>query len=259
MYLIWYMAAALAVSVLTGIYICFYEQYADEQLKRELVLNNCAGQSDEDETKQLDEVQQSDRRRELLRKQWNLKECWRSGRLARISLSVGVINLLLSFVVYRFMSINALLAQIKWLFMLWLLLPVALIDLKRRLIPSHILWVMLIVRIVFFILELQSAEEYQSFLITSVAVGAVIGGGIMLIVHAISRGGLGWGDVKLFALLGFYVGSSHMLQLLVYCFLLSSLTGVGMLIFKKAHLQDQMPLAPFAFLGAVLTCVFLNF
>lgn len=255
MYLIWYMLISLAVSALTGIYICFYKSYAEKQLAKENVLKAQAEQPEASE----EEQQSVNVKQPSLQERWSLKACWRDGTLVRVSLLAGVINLLLSFVVYHFMSANALLAQVKWLAMLWLLLPVALIDFKMKLIPNHVLWVMLVARLVFFALELRNAGEYQSFLITSVAVGAVIGGGIMLIVHAISRGGLGWGDVKLFALLGFYAGSSNMLQLLVYCFLLSSLTGIGMLIFKKAHLQDQMPLAPFAFLGAVLACVFLNY
>lgn len=149
--------------------------------------------------------------------------------------------------------------QIRWILLMWSLLPLMWLDIKHRQISSHILIALLVVRIIFLIYELQTDADALEYLLPMVVLGAVIGGGSMLLVYAVSRGGLGFGDVKIFAVLGLYVGSGKILELMVYTFLFSALFGIVLLISRKGHLKDEIPMAPFAYIGTVLTCFFIGF
>lgn len=71
--------------------------------------------------------------------------------------------------------------------------------------------------------------------------GALLAGGSMLIFYMAFRRGIGAGDVKLLAVVGFYVGCERIWELLFLIFLMAAVWGI---LCKK-----EVPLAICVFLG----------
>ena len=69
--------------------------------------------------------------------------------------------------------------------------------------------------------------------------------------------GVGMGDLKMFFVVGAFVGSSKILMTMFYTFFASALIGVVFLAFKKAKLKDSLAMAPFAFVGILIEFILL--
>ncbi len=82
--------------------------------------------------------------------------------------------------------------------------------------------------------------------------GAAIGFILLLFIAVVSKGGMGGGDIKLFAVIGFAVGT----KLVLISFLLSTFLGacfgiIGMLI-GKVKKGKPMPFGPYIAVGTVI-------
>ncbi|MFO1443100.1 prepilin peptidase [Bacillus sp. Bva_UNVM-123] len=81
--------------------------------------------------------------------------------------------------------------------------------------------------------------------------GAVVGFTLLLLIAVVSRGGMGGGDIKLFALIGLAVG----MKMVLLSFFLSALFGalfgvIGMLIGKLKR-KNPIPFGPFIAAGTL--------
>jgi len=76
-----------------------------------------------------------------------------------------------------------------------------------------------------------------------------------LAIALISRGGMGMGDVKLAAPIGWvsgYFGLNTVLNSSFAAFLLGSLVGVGLMAFGKAGRKSAIPFGPFMLIGQLI-------
>lgn len=140
----------------------------------------------------------------------------------------------------------------KWSTLFWGVYLLAKIDYHEKKIPNKIVLIMLIARVVFLIYEIVVNLEYWKTVLVYPLLGAAIGGMIMAVAMLISRKGVGMGDVKMFIVIGAFVGSTEILATLFYTILISVIGGVMLLITKKARLKDSVPMAPFACAGIAL-------
>lgn len=140
----------------------------------------------------------------------------------------------------------------KWSTLFWGVYLLAKIDYHEKKIPNKIILIMLIARVVFLIYEIVVNLEYWKTVLVYPLLGAAIGGMIMAVAMLISRKGVGMGDVKMFIVIGAFVGSTEILATLFYTILISVIGGVMLLITKKARLKDSVPMAPFACAGIAL-------
>ena len=92
-------------------------------------------------------------------------------------------------------------------------------------------------------------------MLLSIGMGALLGGGMFLLAHFISKGGVGMGDVKLFAVIGCYVGSGSIMSVAFLSALSGAVYSISMLLLKKIKLKEEIPFAPFIFVGTMLTMV----
>lgn len=75
--------------------------------------------------------------------------------------------------------------------------------------------------------------------------GALLGGGTLLAVALLSRGGMGGGDIKLLAALGAWLGPGQVLLVLFLSFLLGGIGGMGLLLLKIKGRRDAIAFAPY--------------
>lgn len=83
------------------------------------------------------------------------------------------------------------------------------------------------------------------------ALGAVLGGGLMFLLAAVSRGGMGGGDIKLWTFIGLMLGVRLTLAAVFAAGLLGSLYGAGLMMAGKYRRRMQVPFAPFIAAGTL--------
>jgi len=136
------------------------------------------------------------------------------------------------------------------LMMVFTLLAIAAgIDYKKYLIPNKLIVAGLAGRLALLVAEAAAGSDgiMQSVLLSGA--GLILGLILMLFLSLITRQGIGYGDVKLFAWLGFCVGITDAYYVLFYSVLFAALAGAFLLIFKKADRKKKLPFAPFIFAG----------
>ena len=85
--------------------------------------------------------------------------------------------------------------------------------------------------------------------IKSDLIGFAFGFGFLLIVSLISRGALGFGDVKLFGIIGIMSGAICTYYTLIFCLIVSALVSTVLLITKKKGRKDSIPFGPCILIG----------
>lgn len=133
-----------------------------------------------------------------------------------------------------------------------ILQTLVLIDLKIQIIPNRLLIIGGIIKVLLLIWELIFSKEtiFLSF-IRSVA-GLLICLIGMLAICFISKHGIGYGDVKLFAYLGFVLGPLDTYYILFYAVLLAAVYAVYAVLVKKEKRTTKISFGPFTYLGFVV-------
>lgn len=134
---------------------------------------------------------------------------------------------------------------------------IAVIDYRLKKIPNHLIVFLLIARVVIMLTEIFLAPDlWVSILISSIA-GMLAGGLIILACMLISRGGVGAGDVKLYAVTGFCFGLTGVMAVMMYSLFLAAIASIVLLISRKAKMKSSLPMAPFIFAGLSVYFIFL--
>ncbi|WP_433751281.1 prepilin peptidase [Falsibacillus pallidus] len=87
-------------------------------------------------------------------------------------------------------------------------------------------------------------------------VGAVVGFGLLLLIAVISRGAMGGGDIKLFFVLGVFLGLKATLLTFGLASLTGAIYGIAMMAAGKYGKRQAVPFGPFIGLGAILSCFY---
>jgi Flp pilus assembly protein protease CpaA len=136
----------------------------------------------------------------------------------------------------------------------WQLLPllgalalVVVLDLRIRIIPDIITLPGLA-----YALGL-AAVAVRSPTVIEAGLGALVGGGVVLLFAIVSRGGMGGGDIKLMAMLGAALGWRGALTALALSQVVGAVIGLGILVVRRRRPARHLPVgALIAFFGAIL-------
>ncbi len=126
------------------------------------------------------------------------------------------------------------------------LLAISLIDLEHYIVPNRIVAPALGASLLLYAGALGGPAE-PTDLVRAVTAGLVAGLGLG-VVHLVSPGGMGMGDVKLAFLLGLHLGWAGWGQVGLGFFLgfaYGSVVGVGLLITGRRGRREHIPFAPF--------------
>lgn len=131
------------------------------------------------------------------------------------------------------------------------LVEIARADSKEKRISNKWLKVLLLLRILLFLGEInRQISDFESNLIDVVS-GVFIGGGIFFAGYCLSKKGLGAGDVKLMAVVGSYLGSDNVLRAAVFSVSYVSGYFLWKLLKEKESEQTQTAFAPFVLAGVI--------
>ncbi|WP_253701543.1 A24 family peptidase [Bacillus sp. FJAT-27445] len=82
--------------------------------------------------------------------------------------------------------------------------------------------------------------------------GAAVGFILLLLIALVSKGGMGGGDIKLFAVIGFAVGTKLVLLSFLLATLFGAVFGVLALMLKLVKRRQPIPFGPFIALGTLV-------
>jgi prepilin signal peptidase PulO-like enzyme (type II secretory pathway) len=165
--------------------------------------------------------------------------------------------ILLSVWVLMFSGVLSAFSVIKTAMLIVLSYTAMVIDINTKRIPNALIlamiagWLLLITTMVFIDIEIGAGVFIDSIY------GLLLGGGLFLLVYLLSRKGLGGGDVKFMSAAGLYLGFSGTIPAILFGTIIAALTGLVLILLKKINRKDSIPLAPFLFIGIIIT-VFLS-
>ncbi|WP_174729839.1 prepilin peptidase [Mesobacillus harenae] len=81
--------------------------------------------------------------------------------------------------------------------------------------------------------------------------GAAVGFFLLLLISVVSKGGMGGGDIKLFALIGFAVGTKTLLLSFFFSTLFGALFGIAGLLLGLLKRKQPIPFGPFIAMGTL--------
>lgn len=130
------------------------------------------------------------------------------------------------------------------------MIVVSFIDLDFQIIPDQISIPLIFIGFIFSLLSHNYTALVSDF--KESLMGIVVGGGSLLIVSIVSKGGMGGGDIKLNAAIGAFLGWKSALLTIFIGSLIGSIVGIIML--KKTG-KRKIPFGPFLSIGALI-CLF---
>ncbi|WP_034757192.1 prepilin peptidase [Rossellomorea vietnamensis] len=87
-------------------------------------------------------------------------------------------------------------------------------------------------------------------------IGAAVGFGLLLLIAVVSKGGMGGGDIKLYAVIGFVVGLKVMILSFMLATFFGAVFGLIALAFKLIEKGKPIPFGPFIALGTILAYLY---
>jgi len=135
-----------------------------------------------------------------------------------------------------------------------LFIVLGVIDLEHKLILNKITYPAAAVALIISVLLPQAEVIHLPWLenINGV-IGGAIGFVLLLIPALILRGGMGWGDVKMAALIGLVVGFPLVFVALVMGLILGGLVAGILLLFRIKGRKEPIPFGPFLSLATMAT------
>jgi leader peptidase (prepilin peptidase)/N-methyltransferase len=140
-----------------------------------------------------------------------------------------------------------------FLFYFCLLLTLGIIDLEQGLILNRLVYPGIVAALV---ISLFSHELAGSLFVVPSPLkalgGSAAGLAILLVIALVSRGGMGWGDVKMAALMGAMLGFPEVLVGIFAAILSGGLVAVLLLLFRIRGRKQAIPFGPFLALGTLV-------
>ena len=128
----------------------------------------------------------------------------------------------------------------------------ATIDLRTRRIPNVLIAFGLAVRVIMYVVELVFFSEDVLSIFINDMIGFAIGFGILFLAAIISKGSVGFGDVKLFAVIGLFGGAILTYSTLLAALIFNTIASVVIIIVKKKNRKTAIPFGPAIFAGYLI-------
>jgi len=128
------------------------------------------------------------------------------------------------------------------LFVFSVSLVITIIDLEHYLILDSVVVVLFLSGILFHFFSEKISLQGR-------LIGMLVGFAIPFLLALVSRGGMGGGDIKLCAAMGFWLGFPGIFQAIFLGATLGGILGIILLITKVKNRKDPIPFGPFLMIG----------
>lgn len=168
-----------------------------------------------------------------------------------ISLRYPAVEVLTGGLFYLLVGLKGLSAELLALIVLiGLLIAISLIDLDFQIVPDLLSIGGLLMGLGF------SFFRNPHFYFRDALYGVLVGGGVLFLIAfgyelITKREGMGFGDVKLLAMIGSFLGVRGAIFSLIAGSFFGTIVGVALMVVKKKDLKYAIPFGPFLSLGAL--------
>lgn len=169
-----------------------------------------------------------------------------------------VVNIGLCELLFLFYEENTLIHIVKRIIIASVLWIAAYFDKKSYRIPNKLILLGLAFRVIVLGVEvLTIGTGVKEFIIPELIASAAMFV-ISIICMLIAKNGLGMGDVKLFMIMGLFLGIRGMMTAMFYSLIITFFVSVFMLITKKKNRKDYLPFAPSIMVGTIMAFALSN-
>jgi leader peptidase (prepilin peptidase)/N-methyltransferase len=140
-------------------------------------------------------------------------------------------------------TFGATLQTIAALLFTWVLIALSLIDIKKQILPDNMTLPLLWLGI--FCSFFGLFTDLESSIIGAMAGYLILWSVYQLFKFVTKKEGMGFGDFKLLATLGAWVGYSYLPQIILVSSVVGSVIGISMLITGKTKQQQPIPFGPY--------------
>jgi leader peptidase (prepilin peptidase)/N-methyltransferase len=127
------------------------------------------------------------------------------------------------------------------------------IDLEHSLILNKVVYPGMVVALLLSLYPWPWLSESIVMRVAYAALGGAAGFAIFLLIAIVSRGGMGWGDVKLAALIGLATGFPMVFVAIITAAILGGIVAVALLATRRKGRREMIPFGPFLALAAMVT------
>lgn len=144
--------------------------------------------------------------------------------------------------------------SIRMLCLMGGLIVVAKIDKQKTIIPNAILMLLLMIRVVIYVIECICMHDLMliEMLTISALVGGLLGALIFFVAKLIFPQGIGMGDVKLFAVIGLYIGQSSIFIAMILSLIVAMMCGLYQVFRKRITMKDSITFGPYIAVGTII-------
>jgi len=140
---------------------------------------------------------------------------------------------------------------------------IAIIDLQHKLILNKVVFPCVIAGIIIAPFFVHGGNFYQGGVhfgdvsagLLNGLIGGAVGFAFLLIPALVTRGGMGFGDVKMAFLIGVATGFGEVLVAILGGIILGGMTAVFLLVSRLKKRKEAIPFGPFLSLAAIITLV----
>jgi leader peptidase (prepilin peptidase)/N-methyltransferase len=129
------------------------------------------------------------------------------------------------------------------------------IDLEQGLVLNKVVYPAMVVALLLALVPEPGFSQLAAMRVANAAIGGAVGFAMFLLIALVSRGGMGWGDVKLAALIGLATGFPLVFVAIVMGAILGGIVAVALMIARRKKRRDPIPFGPFLALAAMVTLV----
>lgn len=134
-----------------------------------------------------------------------------------------------------------------------LFIVISVIDLEHGLILNKVVYPGMVVALLLALYPWPWLNQSMGMRIANAAIGGAIGFVIFLLIALVSRGGMGWGDVKLAALIGLATSFPLVFVAVIMAAIVGGIVAVALVIAKRRKRRETIPFGPFLALAGMVT------
>ncbi len=165
---------------------------------------------------------------------------------------IEALNGILYLITFHFYGLS--LQFIFYSIILSILIAISLIDYYHKIIPDGLTLMIFIVTIVYKAVNLFAFGVPLH--IWENVFGLLAGGVLFFLIAIVSNGGMGGGDIKLIAALGFILGLKKTLLNILLSFIIGAVFSIFLLFMRKKGKKDEIPFGPFINISFLITILF---
>ncbi|OAA86982.1 prepilin peptidase [Clostridium ljungdahlii] len=94
---------------------------------------------------------------------------------------------------------------------------------------------------------------YNGLPVKTYIYGGIAGGGLLVLIILITKGGMGWGDAEICLVCGLFLGLKFTFVMLFLSFIIGAIVGLILILSGKKSRKDYIPFGPFIVLASIIT------